>query len=597
MRLGPVDTFGDMGTTVPKKADMPGEKAALIRDQVAASEVKYVGDWVDALVRCIEALRVPARDDPALHKVRADLDSMTQSCLEQVGDLRIIVEESSLSFEGQCVYHSSAREGSLSLALFRDGVREVALHRGLEREELWDFVNVMKWATDRREKGPDDVVTLLWEKSLRHIEVVCVSPEEPEDHEGGGAETGGIPWPAGHDTNSDAEGEGEDRSDDWSLPIETESAWTEDVASEFEFGEIEAANVRMLAVIEQAVSPRDEVLEILSAILGAEVEPAPYLETASTMGSLVEQAVLEGDLPLANQLMDRLRQISGAKPVASGAFLAATDQVFRDIGRHDFVSRLGPVLTAHPEIDLGALTSFLARLGPSSAPGICDLLSEINEMKTRRALCEALAISCKNDVDILIARLSDSRWFVVRNILYILGRIAHQGVERALGSALCHNDVRVRSEAVRALTGINTATSRAYLNSALRDPDKIVRILVAQLIAKRGDERAARIIWTVIESPEFATREADERTAFFEALGHTGSDTLVPRLEQLLISGAKPRSGAPEGAKDAALALAWLGTPAALAVLARELESKRPTVRDAVARALETVRKGSHKNQ
>src|SRR5213594_704564 len=72
LRLGPVDTSVDMGTTVPKKAGTPGEKAALIRDQVAASEV---GDWVDALVRSIEALRVPARDDPALHKVRADLDA------------------------------------------------------------------------------------------------------------------------------------------------------------------------------------------------------------------------------------------------------------------------------------------------------------------------------------------------------------------------------------------------------------------------------------------------------------------------------------------------------------------------------------------
>ncbi len=586
-----------MGTTVPKKAGTPGEKAALIRDQVAASEVKYVGDWVDALVRSIEALRVPARDDPAFHKVRADLDAMTQSCLEQVGDLRIIVEESSLSFEGQCVYHSSAREGSLSLALFRDGVREIALHPGLDREELWDFVNVMKWGTDRREEGPDDVVTLLWERSLRHIEVVCVPLEESEDREGAGAATGEIPWPAGHETSSDAEGEGEERSDDWSLPIGTESAWNEDLVSELEFGEVEAANIRMLALIEQAVSPRDEVLEILSAMLGAEVEPAPYLETASTMGSLVEQAVLEGDLALANQLMDRLRQISGAKPAASGAFQAATDQIIRDIGRHQFVSRLGPVLTAHPEIDLGALTSFLARLGSSSAPGICDLLSEINEMKIRRALCEALAISCKNDVDILIARLSDPRWFVVRNILYVLGRIAHQGVERALGGALCHNDARVRSEAARALRGIDTATSRAYLNSALRDPDKTVRVLVAQLIAKKGDERAARVIWTVIESPEFASREADERTSFFEALGHTGSDTLVPRLEQLLISGATSRSGTQEGGKDAALALAWLGTPAALAVLARELESKRPAVRDAVARALETVRKGSPKNQ
>ena len=106
-----------------------------------------------------------------------------------------------------------------------------------------------------------------------------------------------------------------------------------------------------------------------------------------------------------------------------------------------------------------------------------------------------------------------------------------------------------------------------------------------------------RVVVVGVESPEFATREADERTAFFEALGLTGSDTLVPRLEQMLISGAKPRSGAQEGGKDAALALAWLGTPAALAVLARELESKRPTVRDAVAQALEAVRKGSRKSQ
>ena len=140
----------------------------MIRDQVPASEVKYVGDWVDALVRSIEALRVLARDDPALHKVRADLDAMTQSCLEQVGDLRIIVEESSLSFEGQCVYHSSAREGSLSLALFRDGVREIALHPGLDREELWDFVNVMKLisgATSRsgaQEGGKDAALALAW---------------------------------------------------------------------------------------------------------------------------------------------------------------------------------------------------------------------------------------------------------------------------------------------------------------------------------------------------------------------------------------------------------------------------------------------------
>jgi HEAT repeat protein len=212
-------------------------------------------------------------------------------------------------------------------------------------------------------------------------------------------------------------------------------------------------------------------------------------------------------------------------------------------------------------------------------------------MKTRRAICEALAISCRDDVDILIAWLSDSRWFVVRNILYILGRIAHQGVERALGDALYHSDVRVRREAVRAMGEIKSPTRRAYLNSALRDSDKTVRIIVAAALAERNDERAARIIWGVIESPEFAGRDADERIAFFEALGVAGSDALVAQIERTLIHGGRFESRNQRGRVDAAMALAWLGTPPALDALSRAVRSRNEVVSRAVTEALEALRK------
>jgi HEAT repeat protein len=198
-------------------------------------------------------------------------------------------------------------------------------------------------------------------------------------------------------------------------------------------------------------------------------------------------------------------------------------------------------------------------------------------------------------VDVLIHRLWDPRWYVVRNLLYVLGRIGHQGVERALGEGLYHEDVRVRKEAVRALGGIDSPVSRAYLNSALRDPDRSVRILVAQTVVKRVDERAAQILWSVIESPEFAGRDADERTAFFVAIGRAGSDVLVPRLEKILTRGGLFRSGPQGGRTEAAMALAWIGTPAAHAVLNREVTSIREEVRRAVEQALEAVRKASEK--
>jgi HEAT repeat protein len=270
--------------------------------------------------------------------------------------------------------------------------------------------------------------------------------------------------------------------------------------------------------------------------------------------------------------------------------------VVREIGRPSFLGQIAPVLNTHPELEPAPLTSFLVQIGPSVAPGICDLLGQINHMKHRRALCEALAITCKDDIDVLIARLGDSRWYVTRNIVYVLGRIAHQGVERALDRALHHEDVRVRKEAVRALGNIESPTSRAFLISAFRDHDAGVRIQAALTLAQRRDDRSAQSIWGAIMAPEFLKRDQNERQVFFEALGRSGSDALLPRLSEMLTRGGLFRGTNEEERMNAALGLAWLGTPGALEILNRELQSKREPVRKAVESALATVRNSALKS-
>ncbi|HTM01542.1 MAG TPA: HEAT repeat domain-containing protein, partial [Candidatus Omnitrophota bacterium] len=289
-------------------------------------------------------------------------------------------------------------------------------------------------------------------------------------------------------------------------------------------------------------------------------------------------------------LLARLKTIAAKKAERHADFAGIAEQVIREIGRPSFLAQAAPTLNAHPEIDPAVLTNFLIQLGSGAAPAVCDLLGQVNHVKHRRALCEALATSCRDDVEILIGRLGDSRWYVIRNVVYVLGRIAHQGVERALDRALHHEDVRVRKEAVRALGKIESPTSRAYLISAFRDADAGVRVQAAATLAAKRDERAAQSILQVIGAPEFPRRDLGERQAFFEALGRSGSDSLVPQLSATLTKGTIFRAGNDEDRYHAALALAWLGTPAALAVLNRELSGKREPVRKAVEAALTVVR-------
>jgi len=596
-----------MATPAPvKKGDSPEQKAERLGDQVLALDVKRVADWLQALVRTLKAYRMYLPNNPTLHKFQSDLEARTWSCLKEIGDIVLNVQQFDLLFEDYSVYHNAAREESLAYRFFTDGVRQITFREGLEPQELRGVLEVLKKATDLSQ-GQDDVVTLLWERDFRHVEYVHISIEDLMDGSGGqeyepdegAVEGGGIPWPSRVETPEEeapvaVPGESIlERSDDWNPKAPVTPSWDESVGVQFSLSESESQQLSDAIRVEEGRPLLNEVLEIVAAILTSEEEPTSFLESASAFQKFIELALEEADLGRANQLLSRLRTIAAKKAETQNEFRSLAEQVIREIGRPSFLGQFAPVLNAHPDLDPALLTNFLVQIGPTSAGAVCDLLGQVNHMKHRRALCEALAISCKDDVDVLISRLGDSRWYVIRNVVYVLGRIAHQGVERALDRALHHEDVRVRKEAVRALGNIESPTSRAFLVSAFRDLDATVRIQAALTLAQRRDDRAAQSIWGAIQAPEFARRDHNERRAFFEAMGKSGSASFVPPLHELLTRGGLFRGTNEEERLNAALALAWLGTPKAIEVLNHELTSKREPVRKAVEAALETVRKAA----
>jgi HEAT repeat protein len=582
-----------MGGTASQGPSRPGAKP----------DGERISAFARLLLQAVESGRTRPPHDLERMKLESDLEAALHVCLHEIGEIRIQLDDLDLVYAGETVYRSPAREGSVPSALFQDGVREIVLRRGMPAAELKALARAIREATDPRRRGWDDAVTLLWEQDFRHVGSSCApdsAPEPPESREPAGADPAGadaaprIPWPGSTDPKGDEEAPSDgppgERCDDWSLPAPAGGIPLQGLAPPSPLQPVEVENLRMTLAIELAIPAQDQVLAILSGILDTEADPAALFETASVMSEFIEEAMLEGDFARANRLADRLIGPSGAAPGGAGERAAAARQALEQIGRDEFLTRLAPLLNARPDVDLGELSKLLARLGSGAAPGLCDLLYAVGVRKTRRAICESMVISCKRDVGVLIRQLSDSRWYVVRNVLYVLGRIAHQGVERALGEALDHTDIRVRREAIIALAEVDSPSGRAYLNSALRDPDKEIRVLVAGLISRRRNDRAAQVLWSVIESPEFRTRDPEERTAFFEAVGRTGTDVLIPRLTRDLTRGAWSRSGGGIDRSEAALALAWLGTPAALSVLRREAGSRREEIRQAVGRALERLR-------
>ena len=603
----------------------PGQKAEKIRDQVLALDVKRVADWISTLVKTVKASRLYLPNNPQLQRFQSDLESRTWSCLKEIGDIPLVVQQFDFLFENYSVYHNADRNDSLAFRFYADGVRAITIKEGLEVGELRALLEVLRKAID----GPnvqDDVVTLLWERDFRHVEYVYLSlddmteadpnatagvrDEETDEFAAGE----GIPWPvggadeeivdetAGDPRDEGAGGPGEavgdesmaaERSDDWSAHIQRSRTWERPEGIQFELSDHEREELDHLIRMEEVRPLQTEVLDIVAAILRHEEDGAGFMDSAIAFQRFIELAIEEGNVARARELLARLKAIASEKATEGPEFEGIAEKVIREIGRPSFLGQLAPTLNAHPHLDPEALTDFLVQLGSGATPAICDLLGQVNQIRHRRALCEALITACRNDVEPLLARLGDTRWYVIRNVVYVLGRIAHQGVERALDRALHHEDVRVRKEAVRALGNIESPTARAYLVSAFKDSDASVRIQAALTLAEKREERAAQSLLGAIQAAEFQRRDLRERQAFYEALGRAGSDALAPKLESLLTQGGLFKRGDEDERFHAALALAWLGTPKAIAALDREMKSKREPVRQAVEKALSTMRQAA----
>src|SRR5258705_10781300 len=136
-----------------------------------------------------------------LHKCQSHPEGRTWSCLKEIGDIVLNVQQFDLLFEDYSVYHNAAREESLAYRFFTDGVRQITFREGLEPQELRGVLEVLKKATDASQ-GQDDVVTLLWERDFRHIEYVHISIEalmdgstsQQYEPDAGAFEGRGVPW-------------------------------------------------------------------------------------------------------------------------------------------------------------------------------------------------------------------------------------------------------------------------------------------------------------------------------------------------------------------------------------------------------------------
>jgi len=250
-----------------------------------------------------------------------------------------------------------------------------------------------------------------------------------------------------------------------------------------------------------------------------------------------------------------------------------------DIGGDD---RAGP--------DEGVLAEYIPFLDRNAIAPFIAVLGEMKSIQGRKKAITVLIHIGKQDLQKLARGLQDTRWYVVRNIIYILRHIGDQKAVEYLLDTVRHPDVRVRKESIKTLGDLQSPLAVPTLRDCLDDPDPSTRLLAARSLSSIGSENAKRMLLERINGNEFRSRDFEEKRSFYEALARWNDTDVLNSLVRIL----KRRSffkkaRADEDRACAAHCLGLMGNHDALPVLSRLKGSKNRLLRDSVNAAIKRI--------
>ncbi|NTW29002.1 MAG: HEAT repeat domain-containing protein [Coriobacteriia bacterium] len=276
-----------------------------------------------------------------------------------------------------------------------------------------------------------------------------------------------------------------------------------------------------------------DVISTLVLMATLDVRETEFASTMALLEDSLSVLISRGDVELATRTAVLMRAAAG-RPELAPVQRQRLEQAVERFSRPEDVRTLAHALRlfAPGTVEHASARELLGMLGPLATDALLELLAAEPDMAARRVLVELLSGISGNTLQ-LAPRLSDPRWYFVRNVVSILGAGRSPEVLPLLERTLRHPDARVRRETIRALSGIPDRVSTNLLVLALSDADGSNVQLAARFIGASGASSAVGALEAVARGEGSGNRENGPRIEAIDALGRLGATEAVPTLEHL----------------------------------------------------------------
>lgn len=546
-----------------------------ISEEIESIDLRLAKDLLQAFPKARKNLRMYPANNPIYVKTIEAVYKKFEEFFGLRDQLSLKIGRNEMFYENEIAFEGSGKDENLPLFFFRDGIRELKFNKGLKQEELRQFLEVLSVDFDR-EDMEDDIVTLLWDKDFTHIsykvdDTVLVEDEGYEDEATGQAQEGAME---------------EDN---------IKSAYEDAIKSE------EVTDVVMMPLSESDLAAlsreieddkqdrKEKFIDMLFDMLYLSESMEEFKDVTRIMNNAVEFSMEQGDFKNAVDLFKRTRAL--IESTKSDVVKKTMGIVMSYAGTPALVEKITGRLETGGEKARALFEEYTGFLGVNAMPSLIKMLGEMKSRDARKHVADALAVLGKKDVSPLVKALRDDRWYVVRNMVFILRMIGETKCVEYLSRVVGHEDARVRREVIKAMGEIGGQGAAQSVKGCLEDPEQSVRVTAVRALGGIGSDYAKRVIFDAISGKGFLNLDFEEMKIYFDALSKWHDSDTVDFLTEILKKNPLFKRALHNDLRAcAAYSLGLMGNKDSLKMLEKLAGSKSRTLREHASMAVKRIK-------
>lgn len=184
----------------------------------------------------------------------------------------------------------------------------------------------------------------------------------------------------------------------------------------------------------------------------------------------------------------------------------------------------------------GDIRSLIHKIGGEFVEAILDRLSEEKSMSLRRFYMDCLIEMGSLAKSPIINRLSDKRWYFLRNLLIILTAYDDPSVVPKIKPLLRTNDPRLRLEVMRTLVYFREPQVEKMILEDLDSPNIDLQSAAIQLAERCTAPAISSKLAGMLSQGGYTQLECEKKCAIVRTLGEMGRVEILPGLAKILSS-------------------------------------------------------------